>query len=268
MNPPDYVMSYAPAVLEALGQRQAATSAAFLLPHLRPGMTLLDGGCGPGSITLELARALAPGVVLGLDVESAQFEFGRARARAAGLGNLHFVRGDVRALPLRDGTLDALYLNAVLAYQGAAADDVLGEARRALRPGGVLAVSDVDYGATLLAPRSPALERALELLRRVFELCGGAPLGARDHRARLRAAGFVDVRASARAESCGEPESTRQAGFFWAWFLARRHAALLIEHGLAERAELRALGAALIDWGHHPDAFFVRCRCEALGFRA
>lgn len=258
-------MSYAPPVLDALARRGASTSAAFLLPHLRPGMRLLDGGCGPGSITLELARAVAPGLVLGLDLEATQFEF--SRARAGGLPNLAFARGDLRALPVRDGTLDALYLNSVLAYQGAAARDVLGEARRALRPGGVIGVCDVDYGAALVAPAEPRLTRALELIRRVFELRGGDPLGARGHRARLQAAGFVDVRASAAAESCGTAEATREAGFFWAWFLGRRHAALLCEHGVAERAELRALGAALIAWGQRPDAFFVRCRCEAVGFQ-
>ncbi len=262
---PDYPMSYAPGVLEALGRRGVASSAAFLLPHLRPGMSLLDGGCGPGSITLELARVVAPGLVLGLDLESAQFEFARARAR--GLTNVAFQRGDVRALPVRAASLDALYLNGVLAYQGAAVDDVLGEARRVLRPGGVIGVCDVDHGATLIAPAEPRLVRALELIRRVLELRGGAPLAARDHRARLHAAGFVRVQASARAESYGEGEATREASFFWAWFLGRRHAGLLVEHAAAERAELREVAAALIAWGQRPDAFFVRCRCEAIGFQ-
>jgi cyclopropane fatty-acyl-phospholipid synthase-like methyltransferase len=42
-------------------ERTAQSHAAFLLPHLRPGMDLLDLGCGPGSITLGLAAAVAPG---------------------------------------------------------------------------------------------------------------------------------------------------------------------------------------------------------------
>ena len=51
-----------------LERRTAARSAAFLLPHLRPGMRLLDFGCGPGSITVGLAGVVAPGEVVGVDI--------------------------------------------------------------------------------------------------------------------------------------------------------------------------------------------------------
>jgi cyclopropane fatty-acyl-phospholipid synthase-like methyltransferase len=44
-----------------LAHRTAAKEGAFFLPYLRPGMRLLDLGCGPGSITLGLAEAVAPG---------------------------------------------------------------------------------------------------------------------------------------------------------------------------------------------------------------
>ena len=47
-------------------ERTADSHAAFLLPHLRPGMALLDLGCGPGSITVGLAAAVAPGPTTGM----------------------------------------------------------------------------------------------------------------------------------------------------------------------------------------------------------
>ena len=58
---PDYMMGYVEDVIEILSQRTAETDAAYLLPHLRPGMRILDVGCGPGSISVGLAAAVAPG---------------------------------------------------------------------------------------------------------------------------------------------------------------------------------------------------------------
>src|SRR5262249_855592 len=49
-------------------------SAAVLLPHLRPGMSLLDRECGPGAITVDLAEFLAPREVVGVDLNSQHVE--------------------------------------------------------------------------------------------------------------------------------------------------------------------------------------------------
>ena len=57
----DYAMGYSNIFMELLERRSAPQNAAHLLPHLLPGMTLLDLGCGPGSITTGLAKAVHPG---------------------------------------------------------------------------------------------------------------------------------------------------------------------------------------------------------------
>jgi ubiquinone/menaquinone biosynthesis C-methylase UbiE len=48
--------------------RRTGAAAAFLAPYLQPGMRLIDCGCGPGSITADLAQLMAPGLVVGVDL--------------------------------------------------------------------------------------------------------------------------------------------------------------------------------------------------------
>lgn len=77
-------------------RRTAATNAGYLLPHPRPGMRLLDCGCGSGSITAGLAAAVAPGEVVGLDLSPEQLAFARERAAGRGAVGVRFVQGSCR----------------------------------------------------------------------------------------------------------------------------------------------------------------------------
>ena len=67
-----------------IATRQAAQTAVFFLPHLRPGMQVLDVGCGPGSITLGLAEKVAPGEVVGTDIQQSLVQRARALRLSAG----------------------------------------------------------------------------------------------------------------------------------------------------------------------------------------
>ena len=69
-----YTLGYSPQMIEQLQKRTAAKEAGFLLPHLCPGMRLLDCGCGPGGISVGLAEAVAPGQVVGVDIEPSQLK--------------------------------------------------------------------------------------------------------------------------------------------------------------------------------------------------
>ena len=83
-----YTFGYSPAAVGMLRSRPAKVAARFFLSHLTPGMCVLDLGCGPGSITVGLAAAAAPGDIIGIDIEPSQVALGRDRAASLGLKKL------------------------------------------------------------------------------------------------------------------------------------------------------------------------------------
>ena len=111
-----YTMGYSEEFQQLLRRRSADTHAAYLLSHLSPGMRLLDFGCGPGTISMGLARAVEPGELHGVDVEESQIDMARSAARAGGHANASFHVGDVTALPFEDNYFDAAHCHAVLMH--------------------------------------------------------------------------------------------------------------------------------------------------------
>src|SRR5262245_15183550 len=194
-------------VARFLQRRMAQTCAWFLLPHLRPGLRLLDGGCGPGTITVGLAAAVAPGEVVGVDTEAVQVERGRALARERGLANVRFEVGDVTALPFADASFDVAFASEVLQYLP---DPAVGlrELRRVLRPGGVLGLRDADVSTLRLAPASAATRAFARLFWRWREL-DASPHYAPEQGRLLREAGFARREVFAHAEVIATPAETR-----------------------------------------------------------
>ena len=90
-----YTPGYGPSAVAMMAGRDAEIHAAFVLPHLRPGMRLLDCGCGPGTITLGLARRVAPGPVTGVDLSEEQVVAAREAAARESVGNVEFLAAEV-----------------------------------------------------------------------------------------------------------------------------------------------------------------------------
>jgi SAM-dependent methyltransferase len=262
-----YTAGYGAPVVAALGRRSAVGEAGFLLPHLTAGTRLLDAGCGPGSITLDLAALVAPGPVLGVDVSPVMVARASAAAAERRVPNARFVTGSVMALPVADATFDTVLAHALLEHL-ADPRAALVELRRVLVPGGLIALRDADHGGVLLAPRSPELDEAMGLWERLWSRNGGDPGLGRRHRALLREAGFRDIHASASYDTCGIPDETRAFAALMAYqFSASENARALLELGWVDAPGLARLAAAWEAWGAHPDAFFARPRCEALAWK-
>src|SRR5437660_4184023 len=107
MAPQDtvYTHGHHDSVLRSHRWRTAENSAAHLLPHLAQGMRLLDVGCGPGTITIDLAARVSPGETIGIDADAGVVAQAAEAARRAG-SDARFEVGDVYRLDAPDGAFD------------------------------------------------------------------------------------------------------------------------------------------------------------------
>jgi SAM-dependent methyltransferase len=251
-------------VLRSHRWRTAENSCAYLLPRLRPGLDLLDVGCGPGTITVDLAARVAPGRVVGVDREPAVLDGARDAAAAAGLSDVTFVAGDVYALDLPDDGFDAVHAHQVLQHL-AEPVAALREMSRVCRPDGWLAVRDADYAAMTWHPADERLDRWLDVYRHVTRTNGGEPDAGRRLVGWALAAGLRDVTASASVWCFADPADRAWWGDLWAERCTDSAlAGQAVEHGLATAAELAELAQGWREWVQQPDGWFVVLHGEVL----
>lgn len=251
-----YTHGHHDSVLASHRTRTARNAAAYLLPRLAPGQRLLDIGCGPGTITLDLAAFVAPGEVVALDREPAVLAEVERLAGERGRANLTTTIGDVYRLGDEEGAFDVVHAHQVLQHLS---DPVaaLREMRRVTRPGGVVAARDADYAAMTWYPLDARLDRWLEIYHAVARANGAEPDAGRRLVAWARAAGFSDVSPSASVWLFADPESRAWWGGTWAERTIHSGIAeQAVASGIASREELADVAAGWRDWIEHPDAWF------------
>ena len=96
----------APVIHNYYSLHDSVGTTGYLLPHLKSGMTLLDCGCGPGTITLGLAEVVAPAQATGIDLEPGMIEQAKAFAAERQVENVEFQQADIRDLPFPDNSFD------------------------------------------------------------------------------------------------------------------------------------------------------------------
>lgn len=258
-----YTHGHGSAVLRSHRSRTAWNSAGYLLDRLRPGLALLDVGCGPGTITADLAEIVAPGRVVAIDAAADVLTTAREVAAERGV-DVTFAVGDVNALEFADGSFDVVHAHQVLQH---VADPVgaLRELRRVCKPRGIVAARDVDYAAMTWFPEIPVLDEWLALYRKTARRNGGEPDAGRRLLSWARRAGFSEITCSASTWCYAAPEERR----FWSEMWAER----IMQPGLGDAAEAfgfatdadRArIAAAWREWGASEDAWFAITHGEIL----
>ncbi len=270
---PDYTMGYSEEFLQLLHRRSAPTHAAHLLPLLKPGMRLLDFGCGPGTISVGLARAIEPGELHGVDIEESQIELARAAAQAGGHANAFFHVEDVTALPFEDDSFDVAHCHAVLMHVPDT-QAVLSEVRRVLKPGGLIASRESFVSSSFLAGSS-SVESGEGLIRdgwttfaRLLEANGGHPELGKAMKPLFAEAGFTDVRASSSFESFGSPEDVAfMHKFICDWFFSPRVIGAATQLGFATQEQFDEWRAELDEWRDDPGALGAFAFGECIGVK-
>ncbi len=252
-----------PAFEAVMALRTAAKEGSFFLPHLSPGMRVLDVGCGPGSITIGFAEAVFPGEAVGVDFQPSQVALAQASSSSRGTLNARFEVADVYQLPFPDASFDAVFAHAVLWHLREPLR-ALAEIRRVLRPGGIIGVRDCDWGGRIYAPATPRLEEWWALTIQIRQRNGGDPFMGRHLRRLLIEADFVSVEAGASVWCAGTPEEVQHFATFLKAQL-QGFASTALAEGWMDQQAVETVAAEIEEWARCPDALYVDTYCEAIG---
>lgn len=262
-----YTHGHQESVLRSHRWRTAENSAGYLLPFLEPGMRLLDVGCGPGTITLDLAARVAPGRTVGVDRHAGVVSQAQSLLASRAISGVEFRTADAYGLEFEDESFDVVHAHQLLQHL---TDPVAAvrEMRRVLRAGGLLAVRDGDYGGFVWAPSDPLLDRWMELYHDVCRHNGAEADAGRRLPGWAQGAGFTDIQASSSTWTFAGTRSRRWWGELWAdRVISSSFAEQAVAYGLSSRDELEAIAAAWRRWLEQDDGFFVVLHGELIARR-
>lgn len=256
-----YTHGHHQSVVNSHATRTIGDSARYLEPYLTPGQSLLDVGCGPGTITAEFVDRVAPGEVLGVDVGADVIANARNRFPDSAAS---FEVMDLYALDLADDSYDVCHAHQVLQH---VTDPVaaLREMKRVVKPGGIVAVRDADYAAMHWSPTTPALDKWMATYQRVAHSNDAEPNAGRHLQRWAREAGFEDITPSTSTWLYANQERTGWLSSTWAQRSTQSaFAEQAVDRGFATADELAEIAAGWHEWaaGDHP--WFVMVHGELI----
>ncbi|KAI0398079.1 ubiE/COQ5 methyltransferase [Xylariaceae sp. FL0594] len=261
-----YTHGHHASVVKSHARRTAQNSAAFLLPHIKPHHKILDVGCGPGSITVDLAELVPQGSVVGIDASEDVLSEARALQKDRGVPEerLRFRAHDANELPFADGEFDIVFCHQVLQHVHDPVG-VLREMARVARKGGIVAAREADYRSFVWYPEMPGLDRWGEVYQAVAKANGAEPNAGRFLKGWARAAGlFDDVVFTWDSWNYQGPDAV-----FWAesWKQRALHSSFAttsVQRNVATHEDLQMISRTWEEWGKQQDAFIIIPNGEVL----
>ena len=262
---PDYAIGFSDEHVEQLSRSTAATSAAYLLPHLKPGQRVLDFGCGPGSISVGLAQAIAPsGELHCVDMAESQVELTASLAASQGLENLIIHVADATNLPFEDDYFDVIHGHDVLAHIPDT-QAVLAEVKRTLKPGGLLACREMICESCFTHPELGVLRQSWNIYEDIIATDGGHPQMGKALKVHLTEAGFNVIRFTGSFDLYETPEDVAFINeFVHGWLLAPEMVETALNYGVGSKELFQRIGAEYDRWKGHPGAICALVYGETL----
>ena len=259
-----YTHGHGESVLRSHRWRTVENSAGYLLPHIGESARILDAGCGPGTITLGLARLAKSGYAVGVDRSAAVIADARATADDSEVANVEFRVGDIYALDYPSADFDVVHAHQVLQHLS---DPVaaLRELGRICEPEGIVAVRESDYSGFIWWPVVPELDAWLDLYRAVTRANSGEPDAGRRLKAWAGAAGLRVVSSTASVWCFSTPDDVAWWGGLWADRIVDSDLAdQARDRGLASQRDLEGMAQGWRRWAASSDAWFVVLHGELL----
>ncbi|HVQ87050.1 MAG TPA: methyltransferase domain-containing protein [Actinomycetes bacterium] len=259
-----YTHGHHESVLRSHSWRTAENSAAYLLPHLKPGMHVLDVGCGPGTISRDLAtRTGQVGSVLGIDTSADVIARARETVPPA-VTNLEFAVDDIFASELPAESFDIAHAHQVLQHLDEPVK-ALQQMRRLVKPGGIVAARDADYAAMTWYPEQAGLDRWLGLYDKLARGNGGEPNAGRYLLSWAEQAGFSEVTPSASVWCFATPTDREWWGGMQADRTTRSaFAQQAVAASLASVEQLDEMAEAWRSWVTADSSWFVVVHGEVI----
>ena len=259
-----YTHGHHESVLRSHKWRTVENSAQFLVPFLKDGSLLLDAGCGPGNISAGLAELIPNGKVVGIDfstdiIEQAQQEYATPK-----YGNLEFKQGDIYNLNFEDDSFDIVYIHQVLQHLQHPVSALI-ELRRVLKPGGILACRDADYGSFTWYPELPQLARWRALYRDITQRNQAESNGGRFLKTWTIDAGLDPIEIGCSTWVFSNDHDREWWGSMWSKrVIESDFGSQAIAYGFSDEQELEEISNAFLEWANDPTGFWAVPNIEVI----
>jgi ubiquinone/menaquinone biosynthesis C-methylase UbiE len=218
-------------------------------------MSILDVGCGPGTITIDLARRVPQGHVVGVEFVSGPLDGARSLASSQGVKNVKFEVGDIHDLPFPENTFDVVHAHQVLQHIADPAQ-AFKEMRRVVKQGGIVAVRDTV--SSTVYPESEGVDAWRNLQARMRKAKGNDRKAGTHLHVWAKEAGFLPENMKKSTGSwCFSSPDERE---YWGTAMEERArfsglAATAVREGFTSEEKLQEMATAWRTWVENEDGW-------------